>query len=260
MPESYLQLELAGAGDDFPVLAQALAEDGFSFAQIESGLLQVEIPLEGVWQLRRRRLGLLAEQFGFTSRILQIRWNQPAASGPIEVGERLLIAPEPMDSSRLVIVIPPGPAFGSGRHPTTQLCLERLEQMDLAGSLLDFGCGAGILALAAARLGANPVAGYDVNPAAVETARRNFELNGLPATVYDTPPTTPFDTVVANLTVPILGQTHPDLNRLARNQLLLCGILRPRLDEALAFFPDFRLVFQNQREEWACLELVRSVD
>ncbi|MGE0492366.1 MAG: 50S ribosomal protein L11 methyltransferase [Vulcanimicrobiota bacterium] len=255
-----MQLELAGAEDDFPGLARALAEDGFSFAEVESGLLKVEIPLEGVWQLRRRQLGRLAEQFGFTSRILQISWHQPPASGPIEVGQRLLIAPEPIESSRLVIVIPPGPAFGTGRHPTTQLCLERLEEMDLGGSLLDFGCGAGILALAAARLGANPVAGYDVNPSAVETARRNFELNGLSATVYDTPPPAAFDTVVANLTVPILQQTHADLTRLARQQLLLCGILRPRLDEALALFPDFRRVFQNQREEWACLELVRSVD
>ena len=227
--------------------------------EAEPGRFFVSIPLEGVWQLRRRQLGLLAEQLGFSSRILEINWNQPPPAGPIEVGARLLIAPSPCESSRLVIVLPPGPAFGTGNHPTTQLCLEQLERMDLSGSLLDFGCGAGILAIAAARLGADPVAGYDIQAAAVETARRNFELNQLRATVQQSVPEQPFDTVVANLTVPILQQTHSDVARLARRQLLLCGILRPRLKEALSFFPDFSIVSQSQRAEWACVELARSV-
>lgn len=102
---------------------------------------------------------------------------------PLLVGERLLVLPawaevEPGD--RLPIRIEPGMAFGTGAHPSTQLSLQLLEQYIKPGqSLIDLGCGSGILSIAAARLGASPILGVDIDPVAVENAHHNAALNQL---------------------------------------------------------------------------------
>ncbi len=107
---------------------------------------------------------------------------------PIAVGQRLMIVPawlEAHESDRISILIDPGMAFGTGTHPTTQLCLEiletylpdRIEQKGKA-SVIDLGCGSGIISIAAARLGADWVLGVDVDLQAVSAAQKNAELNG----------------------------------------------------------------------------------
>jgi ribosomal protein L11 methyltransferase len=85
---------------------------------------------------------------------------------------------EPPDPSRSV-VIDPGRAFGTGAHPTTRLCIELLATTASRGSLLDVGCGSGVLGIAGARLGFEPVLAVDVDPVAVETTRANAEANGV---------------------------------------------------------------------------------
>jgi ribosomal protein L11 methyltransferase len=98
---------------------------------------------------------------------------------PVRVG-RLWIGPpwESPPPEALAVVIDPGRAFGTGGHPTTTLCLEHLLELEPA-SLLDVGCGSGVVAIAAARLGFAPVVAVDHDPVAVETSRRNAEVNGV---------------------------------------------------------------------------------
>ncbi|MCH7480943.1 MAG: 50S ribosomal protein L11 methyltransferase [Chloroflexi bacterium] len=103
---------------------------------------------------------------------------------PIEVGKKILILPAwidpPSDGDRIAIQIDPGMAFGTGAHPTTQLCLEWLERLIKPGSsVIDVGCGSGILSIAAAKLGADRVLAVDVDKKAVELARESAVLNNV---------------------------------------------------------------------------------
>ncbi|MGR9580694.1 50S ribosomal protein L11 methyltransferase, partial [Pandoraea sputorum] len=106
------------------------------------------------------------------------------------------------DTDALILELDPGLAFGTGSHPTTRLCMEWLEQHVQPGqSLLDYGCGSGILAILARKCGADPVIGIDIDPQAVESARYNSERNhapveyGLPDDLRDGQ----FNIVVANI-------------------------------------------------------------
>lgn len=102
---------------------------------------------------------------------------------PIQIGQRIWIVPSwhdtPVDTSAICLALDPGLAFGTGSHPTTRLCLQWLEsQFNLHGrSLLDYGCGSGILAIAAKKLGCNPVLGIDIDPQAIIAATSNAEIN-----------------------------------------------------------------------------------
>ena len=105
------------------------------------------------------------------------RWRQ--FHKPVRVG-RLWIGPpwEQPEGDAIAVVIDPGRAFGTGGHPTTQLCLELLEAEE-RGSLLDVGCGSGVLSIAAAKLGFAPVLAFDFDPQAVEASERNALDNGV---------------------------------------------------------------------------------
>lgn len=103
---------------------------------------------------------------------------------PRRIGERFVIRPTwkefEVGPKDLEIVLDPGQAFGTGDHPTTRLCIELLEQANVAGrSVADVGCGSGVLSIAAAKFGASRVVGSDIDPVAVEVALENAELNGL---------------------------------------------------------------------------------
>ena len=108
---------------------------------------------------------------------------------PIRVSEHLWIVPswhDAPDPAAINLVLDPGMAFGTGSHPTTRLCLEWLERnVDEGDSLLDYGCGSGILAIAAARLGAGEVSGVDIDPQAVVAAKANAERNAVVARFVD---------------------------------------------------------------------------
>jgi ribosomal protein L11 methyltransferase len=98
---------------------------------------------------------------------------------PVEVGSLWIGPPwEPPTPGLLPVVIDPGRAFGTGAHPTTQLCIEFLHSLE-RGSLVDVGCGSGVLAIAACRLGYSPVVAIDLDEAAVEATRRNAAANGV---------------------------------------------------------------------------------
>jgi len=102
---------------------------------------------------------------------------------PMQFGERLWICPswrDVPDPTAVNVLLDPGLAFGTGTHPTTALCLQWLDSLDLKGkTLVDFGCGSGILAVAALKLGAERVIGIDIDPQAIEASRDNAQRNGV---------------------------------------------------------------------------------
>lgn len=181
---------------------------------------------------------------------------------PIRVSERLWIVPSwhaAPDPAAVNLVLDPGMAFGTGSHATTRLCLEWLERNVRSGcSVLDYGCGSGILAIAAARLGAGTVAGVDIDPLAVEAARANAERNGVMATFHDSaqPVAGAYDLVVANILSNPLRLLAPAICAHVRRggRLALSGILREQADEIMAIYGQWLpMQVADFREDWVCL-------
>jgi ribosomal protein L11 methyltransferase len=145
---------------------------------------------------------------------------------PVRIGKRLVIVPSWLDwkaaEGDVVLRLDPGMAFGTGMHPTTQLCLEALEERVRPGTdVADLGCGSGILAIAALRLGAARAAGWDVDPEAVRAARENALINGVDSR---------FDVRLGSLGDLLAGKrSHPIV---AAN--ILAGVLREMLRASLA--------------------------
>jgi ribosomal protein L11 methyltransferase len=141
------------------------------------------------------------------------------------------------------LVIDPGRAFGTGSHPTTRMCLELLVELADAGRargpLADWGTGSGVLAIAAAKLGFEPVIACDHEPAALEAASENAAANGVELAVLrlnlrsEAPPTAP--TAVANLTAPILLGIASRLDRVP-DRLICSGLLTDEADDISAAF------------------------
>jgi ribosomal protein L11 methyltransferase len=161
-----------------------------------------------------------------------------AQFGPVEVG-RLAIVPswhEP-PAGRAVVRLDPGVAFGTGTHPTTRLCLAWLErELGAGSSVLDYGCGSGILSIAACVLGAGEVVGIDIDPQAVEAARANARRNAVAARYTGTQGTgQKFDIVIANILANPLIVLAPTLARHVApgGRIVLSGILE-RQAEAVA--------------------------
>ena len=181
---------------------------------------------------------------------------------PIRVSERLWIVPswhESPDPAAVNLVLDPGMAFGTGSHPTTRLCLEWLERaVSDQCTVLDYGCGSGILAIAAARLGAGRVAGVDIDPQAVEAARANAERNGVTALFADSavPVAGQYDLVVANILSNPLRVLAPAICAHVRSggQLALSGILREQAEEIMGIYAQWLpMQVADTREDWVCL-------
>jgi ribosomal protein L11 methyltransferase len=195
----------------------------------------------------------------------------------MRVGRRLVIRPTWRRHRRapddVVLALDPGMAFGTGLHPTTRLCLAGVESLAdrgvLAGArVLDVGCGSGILAIAALRLGAATAVGLDTDPIAIEAtaanARRNALVRRLRAREGSLPSwETPFDVVLANLIAGVLVPLADGLRRELRagGHLLASGIFVDREDEVRAAFEDEGLTVTGRAAEgdWVALEAVRRV-
>lgn len=181
---------------------------------------------------------------------------------PIPIGKRLIITPSwhaTTSADRLEVVLDPGLAFGTGSHPTTHLCLQWLErEMPLGATVIDYGCGSGILAIAAARLGAGRVVGVDIDPQALTAARDNAQRNRVPLALCSTsdPRPDPADVVVANILSSPLKLLAPVLIDLVRpgGHLVLSGVLQRQIDEvAEAYSPRISLGVAGLEQGWACL-------
>ena len=166
---------------------------------------------------------------------------------PIPISPRLWIVPtwhDAPDSSAINLKLDPGLAFGTGSHPTTRLCLRWLDEQLAGGeTLLDYGCGSGILAIAAARLGAARVDGVDIDEQAVTASRDNAALNDV--TAYFCLPgelaSGQYDVVVANiLTNPLKGMAPLLAGRVRPGgRLVLSGILAEQAEDVMAVYRDW---------------------
>jgi len=181
---------------------------------------------------------------------------------PIRISERLWIVPswhEQPDSNAINIELDPGVAFGTGSHPTTQLCLQWLERRVQGGeSVLDYGCGSGILAIAAARLGAGRVVGVDIDPAAVAAARDNAGRNHVAAEFLDAATTLSIeaDMLVANILSNPLKMLAPALSRHVRpgGIMALSGVLAAQAEEVMDIYRAwFEFEPPRELEGWVCL-------
>ena len=196
--------------------------------------------------------------------IAEQNWVQLTQSqfDPIRVSERLWIVPswhQAPDPDAIVLVLDPGMAFGTGSHPTTRLCLEWLERSVTVGtSILDYGCGSGILAIAAARLGASDVLGVDIDLQAVSAAKSNAERNEVAARFDDSAKEIKgqFDIVVANILSNPLKALAPAICSHVRpgGKLALSGILAEQSEELIAAYaPYLALSVADTRDGWVCL-------
>ena len=190
-----------------------------------------------------------------------------AQFGPIEIAAGFWIVPSwcaAPDPTARVLTLDPGLAFGTGSHPTTRLCLEWLHSRLRGGeSMLDYGCGSGILAIAAARLGAARVTGTDVDPQAIDASAANARANGVGATFVSPAELASgtFDVVVANILANPLVLLAPVLAARVRpgGRLALAGILSPQAGEVSAAFARwFTLATWRRRDGWVLLDGVRT--
>lgn len=181
---------------------------------------------------------------------------------PIQFGDKLWIVPswhKAPDEQAVNILLDPGLAFGTGTHATTALCLNWLDQADLKGKyVIDYGCGSGILAIAAALLGAERVIGVDTDPQALEATRENARRNGVEVEAYlpGNCPDEPCDLLLANILAGPLQNLAPRFANLCKpnTQLVLSGILQSQADEvAESYAPWFTMQPAVSREDWVRL-------
>ena len=185
---------------------------------------------------------------------------------PMRFGRRLWICPTcqtPPDPEAVNIRLDPGLAFGTGAHPSTALCLEWLDSANLRGqTLLDYGCGSGILAIAAARLGAQRVWAVDIDPQALMASDDNAAENEVEdrielADPAELPAALTVDILIANILAGVLIRLAPELARRVKpgGRLALAGILEAHADAVQAVFNrDFIFGPRRQREDWVLLE------
>lgn len=188
-----------------------------------------------------------------------------AAHGPLLFGGRLCICPSwaeaPAAAPLPTLVLDPGLAFGTGAHPTTALCLEQLAaRPPQDGEVIDYGCGSGVLGLAAALLGARRVTAVDVDAQARAATRANAARNGMAdrvrAQAPELPLPAPADLLLANILLAPLLELAPRFAALTRpgGSILLSGLLATQADAcAAAYRPWFELEPALFRDEWALL-------
>jgi ribosomal protein L11 methyltransferase len=286
----WLSLKLAAAQAEAEILADALMEAGALSVSIEDrdagtaeeapqfgepglddpkawnrnwvvALLAADANLPALFA----QLGLAADHEHQTERIEEQDWVRLTQSQfePIPISQRIWIVPSwhvAPDPEAITLVLDPGLAFGTGSHPTTRLCLQWLEaNLHGAESVLDYGCGSGILAIAAIKLGAGEVVGVDVDTQAVTASRDNAERNQVQAlfSLPDTAPAGQFDVLVANILTNPLKALMPLLVARVKpgGRIALSGILTAQAEEVMAIYGQaFAMRLWREAEGWVCLE------
>ncbi|QCU90741.1 50S ribosomal protein L11 methyltransferase [Thiomicrorhabdus sediminis] len=182
---------------------------------------------------------------------------------PMQFGERLWVVPswtEVPDADAVNLLLDPGLAFGTGTHPTTSLCLSWLDKNSPDNlTVIDYGCGSGILALAAQKLGAKTVTGTDIDPqaisASIENANRNNEQ--IPFALVKDFDSEPVDLLIANILAGPLKELAPEFQRLLKSggRLVLSGLLAVQSAELIEHYRQFDIELDEQQslDEWGLL-------
>lgn len=255
----------AGTPDEQPLFGEpgSVPSSGWTHSRIVA-LLEPDADIDTLLAEATAAIGLAEVPAYTVEAVEEQNWVQLTQSqfDPIRVSERLWIVPswhETPDPAAVNLILDPGMAFGTGSHPTTRLCLEWLERNVFEGcTVLDYGCGSGILAIAAARLGAGRVAGVDIDPLAVDAARANAERNGVVALFADSamPVAGEYDVVVANILSNPLRVLAPAICAHVRSggRLALSGILREQAEEIIGIYAQWLpMQVAGTREDWVCL-------
>lgn len=274
MPWRALTLQVeAGAAE---AMSDALVEAGAHSVSIENlererqtlhAIIAIGADANRLVGRAAKAAGLAAAPAFTTTEVADDDWvrKSQAQFPPVEIGERLWVGPswhEP-PARRIVVRLDPGLAFGTGTHATTQLVLGFLEQQIKGGErVLDYGCGSGILAIAAAKLGAARVDGVDIDPQALETACANAHGNSieLRATLPEELPAGSYDIVVSNILAQPLIALAPLLAARTKpgGRIALAGILEAQAAElGAAYAPWFDAATQGLQEGWALVAGLR---
>ena len=195
---------------------------------------------------------------------------------PLHIGEHMVIVPawERYDEQpgEIVVRMDPGMAFGTGSHETTRLVIGLLEKYTKPGCrMLDVGCGSGILAICAAKLGAGQCRAYDIDPVAVRVAQENVQADGAENIVCGVSDLLRsvdlsggrYDFVVANIVADVIIRLLPDVGdyMTAGGQMIVSGIISPRADEVRAAIAanGFRVVEERQENDWLAILIERDL-
>jgi ribosomal protein L11 methyltransferase len=266
-----LTVELEAAAAD--ALSDALLATGAQSVSIDTeraaphcmtALLATDADPAALLGAASRQAGLGAVPPFRTTRIEDEDWvrRSQAQFQSLAIGSRLWIVPswcEPPPGAAKVVRLDPGLAFGTGSHPSTRLALEFIEKNVRGGErVLDYGCGSGILAIAAAKLGASPVDAVDLDPAAVEVTAANARSNAVAVRALQAGALGPavYDLVVSNILLQPLIVLAPLLAArvAAGGRIALAGILEPQaLELEAAYRPWCALEVVARREGWALL-------
>lgn len=257
----------AASVTDVLELAEQRFPAGVRYEELEDGglTLAVYLPPEHASDVARELAGVGAGD----ARTVPVpddyadRWRE--FHQPVRIG-RLWVGPpwcEP-DAGSIPVVIDPGQGFGTGAHPTTQLCLSFLTDLR-PKDLLDIGCGSGVLAIAAMLLGATSAHGVDNDPAAIESAVANVERSGQRIRIEEADalsgaPIPHHELLVANLQLDLLQRLAPRVPD--TSTLVVSGLLRSQCDTAMDAFAarGFRLQERRDREGWSALLLAPPND
>ncbi|MFY2510359.1 50S ribosomal protein L11 methyltransferase [Vibrio pectenicida] len=208
---------------------------------------------------------LLAEDFAYKIEQLEDKdWEREWMDNfhPMKFGQRLWICPswrEVPEPNAVNVMLDPGLAFGTGTHPTTALCLEWLENLDLSGkTVIDFGCGSGILAIAAIKLGAEKVIGIDIDPQALLASKDNAERNRVADKLevflpQEQPQGLVADVVVANILAAPLRELSTVITSLVKSggKLAMSGVLDTQAQDVATYYHDsFAIEPIKEQNEW----------
>ncbi len=236
-----------------------------------TGLFDAQTDIEVVKRLLRRALGDGALSECRLERLEERNWVRAWLDDfhSMRFGKRLWVCPTsqtPPEPLAVNLLLDPGLAFGTGTHPTTALCLTWLDGAELASkTVIDYGCGSGILAIAAAKLGASSVYAVDIDPQALMASDRNASDNGVASQITLTLPgklpAVRVDILLANILAGPLIELAPRFGSLVlpQGQLVLSGIFAEQAEEVqAAYTPWFDFGQSQQREDWVLLQAIRK--
>lgn len=286
---SWLQIKFTATREQAPSLAEALEVAGALAVSIEDArderVLQAGLESTPLW-IQNQVMGLFPESIDIARVLHRMRETLGAAGvpeyrleplpdadwarawmsryHPLHVGRRLWICPSwciPPDAEAVTVFLDPGLAFGTGDHATTALCLEWLSEQALPGlTLIDYGCGSGILAIAALKLGARHAYALDIDPLALiatrgNAARNNVEEHLTAVTAEGQLPVSSADIVIANILAGPLVELAPRLTALVRDGggMVLTGLLAEQRDEVCAHYAAHFAFETRRRGEWVLL-------